>query len=396
MMAGDCEETDSDFDLDVPPRPAPVSRRLLLVPLVGTLILHGLLFLATHVASLGPVVPLTKRPVKPLSVEWVELVDRPKRQPEPEKPSETQQMAQVTQTASAQQEANQEKRIAPPEKSAAPGTERPSEASPQRPSSQGGPSGNIVGLKRQTPTDASATKVEPARVEPAKVVEPKGEPPEESAREIPPPDAEGMTMPRPAEVRDLRPQEEERPLPPERRSPPPPDVIPSEVVRAEVPPTKEVPPSMASPAANSANSAQPPRTDAPQPSEEEERATYIPPHTRRDTGKSLREETVDINTQQFLYADYLNTVKRRIKAAWFYPLEARLNGMDGTLLVSFSLDAKGRLIHLSLQHPSGKKLLDKTAIQAIQDAAPYAPFPRDWPLDRLNIRLNFEYILMAN
>ena len=78
---------------------------------------------------------------------------------------------------------------------------------------------------------------------------------------------------------------------------------------------------------------------------------------------------------------------------WIFPLRAQLNQMEGVTQLIFSIDDKGELLSMSLTKPSGRKILDQSALSAIRQSVPFPPLPRDWELEKLNIVVNFEYVL---
>ncbi len=107
-----------------------------------------------------------------------------------------------------------------------------------------------------------------------------------------------------------------------------------------------------------------------------------------------REATVAIGTQSIKYASYMKHIKDKVENVWIYPQDARENGMQGRLLVYFSISKNGSLYRLSLVRSSGSKILDDAAMQAIRDASPFPKLPDRLHLDRLNIYAAFEYKLV--
>lgn len=107
-----------------------------------------------------------------------------------------------------------------------------------------------------------------------------------------------------------------------------------------------------------------------------------------------REATVAIGTQSIKYASYMKHIKDKIENVWIYPQDARENGIQGRLLVYFSISKNGSLYRLSLVRSSGSKILDDAAMQAIKDASPFPKLPDRLHLDRLNIYAAFEYKLV--
>lgn len=108
-------------------------------------------------------------------------------------------------------------------------------------------------------------------------------------------------------------------------------------------------------------------------------------------GGPAREQTISLDGPSFLYAPYLASVRRKIERLWGYPTEARARGVTGELLVGFTILNDGRLSRLDLVKTSGSSILDEAALRAIQQAAPYAPFPKQIDLDRLHITASFLY-----
>ena len=105
-----------------------------------------------------------------------------------------------------------------------------------------------------------------------------------------------------------------------------------------------------------------------------------------------KEDTVDLSTTEFKYLSYFLKMKRQIESVWKYPKESQYRGEYGTLLLVFTIRSNGDLEGVQLLRSSGFARLDNEAVRAIQEAAPFAPFPKSWGgLERLNIRATFEY-----
>lgn len=56
-----------------------------------------------------------------------------------------------------------------------------------------------------------------------------------------------------------------------------------------------------------------------------------------------------------------------------YPVEARVQGIEGEVLMRFRMDAKGTLVYSAIEKSSGSPLLDKAAIDATHRASPFPP-----------------------
>jgi len=106
-----------------------------------------------------------------------------------------------------------------------------------------------------------------------------------------------------------------------------------------------------------------------------------------------REATIEIGTQSIKYASYMKHIKDKIQGVWIYPEQARVNAMQGALLLLFTIDKNGNLDRVQLIRSSGYPILDKAAMEAIKDASPFPPLPKRFYLNKLNIYATFRYTL---
>ncbi|OIO54184.1 MAG: hypothetical protein COX57_08615 [Alphaproteobacteria bacterium CG_4_10_14_0_2_um_filter_63_37] len=106
-----------------------------------------------------------------------------------------------------------------------------------------------------------------------------------------------------------------------------------------------------------------------------------------------RQDTVSINTREFKYASYFSKMKDKVEYVWQYPEAAQRQGLEGRLLIKFSIGRTGELVGVEVLRSSGSDVLDRAAIEALRKGAPYAPLPEEWELDQLNITATFEYIM---
>lgn len=121
-----------------------------------------------------------------------------------------------------------------------------------------------------------------------------------------------------------------------------------------------------------------------------EKAAAAPPE-EATPGDVLDEETVDLDCQDERFIPYLLTIKLKIGYFWSsFPNQKN----QGVSKVLFSLDNTGTLVASRIVTSSGYKTLDSETLQVIKAAAPYAPFPKDINLSRLNITATFRYDLV--
>ncbi|MBF0400948.1 MAG: energy transducer TonB [Magnetococcales bacterium] len=104
------------------------------------------------------------------------------------------------------------------------------------------------------------------------------------------------------------------------------------------------------------------------------------------------DEVVDLNTRQTRYVSYFTKVKQRIEWGWVYPEEAKRNKLAGNVGLVFTIQEDGSLLSVQITRSSGVEILDQAALDGVQKAAPFGPFPEDWTIRKLTIRATFEYI----
>jgi TonB family protein len=103
------------------------------------------------------------------------------------------------------------------------------------------------------------------------------------------------------------------------------------------------------------------------------------------------EAIVSLNTMEFQYVDYFNSIKKAIELVWRYPDEAVIHGLSGALSLRFTLKDTGELEDVKLIRSSRHKPLDDEALLAVKVAAPYNAFPASLAKKRLHIVATFIY-----
>jgi protein TonB len=104
-----------------------------------------------------------------------------------------------------------------------------------------------------------------------------------------------------------------------------------------------------------------------------------------------KRDSISINTDDLRYLTYMLGLKRRIELIWQYPPQAAASGLQGGLLLNFTIRQDGQLTDVTLIQSSGYRVLDEEALRAVKAAAPYAPLPEAWHQDRITITGNFVY-----
>lgn len=111
---------------------------------------------------------------------------------------------------------------------------------------------------------------------------------------------------------------------------------------------------------------------------------------RRGTGRG--EGPVQLDTKDPQYITYFGSIKRAIELVWQYPEPALRYGLQGKLLLEFSVLGNGELESARIIRSSGSHLLDEEALRAVKAAAPFKPIPPWIDKPRLDIVASFEYL----
>lgn len=91
-----------------------------------------------------------------------------------------------------------------------------------------------------------------------------------------------------------------------------------------------------------------------------------------------------------LPADYVDAVRRAIEENIFYPLEAVQQGIEGPVMVRFTLDRSGRV--LECKPLFGRRILEEATCLAIRRST-FPPIPPSVKNERLTFQLQLEYDL---
>ncbi len=104
------------------------------------------------------------------------------------------------------------------------------------------------------------------------------------------------------------------------------------------------------------------------------------------------EGAVRLDTKDPQYVTYFNSIKRAIEVVWQYPELALRYGLQGRLLLEFSILGNGDLDNAKIVRSSGSNLLDEEALRAVRAAAPFGPIPPWLGRNRIDIVASFEYL----
>jgi protein TonB len=100
---------------------------------------------------------------------------------------------------------------------------------------------------------------------------------------------------------------------------------------------------------------------------------------RQAYASRARRKAISTATREYRYASYMEAWRRKVERIGNlnYPQEARREGLFGNLILHVAVRADGSLEGVRVIRSSGHQLLDEAAINIVELAAPFAPFPAD-------------------
>lgn len=115
---------------------------------------------------------------------------------------------------------------------------------------------------------------------------------------------------------------------------------------------------------------------------------------KEDTGSREQDfdnDIVSLDTKEFKYSPYFDSIKRKINSVWRYPDDAMSRGISGSLTLRFSISKDGTLMDVKLLKPTNHRILDDEAVRAVKAATPFDKFPASIAKNQLNIVATFSY-----
>lgn len=117
----------------------------------------------------------------------------------------------------------------------------------------------------------------------------------------------------------------------------------------------------------------------------------------RAEAPDLGNRVIPLETQDDRFVSYFLKIKRQIEFIWSYPNEAAMRGESGSSVIQFTILKNGLLASPpKLLRSSGFAALDREALGAVADGAPYPPIPKRLATDSLTVTGSFLYILHRN
>jgi len=95
--------------------------------------------------------------------------------------------------------------------------------------------------------------------------------------------------------------------------------------------------------------------------------------------KRPKREFIGANVREYAFARYVEDWVTKVERIGNvnYPEAARRQGIYGSLRLTVSIYADGRIETVEVDQSSGSRILDAAAVRIVELAAPYAPFPED-------------------
>ncbi len=87
------------------------------------------------------------------------------------------------------------------------------------------------------------------------------------------------------------------------------------------------------------------------------------------------------------WAHYVSNVERNIKKNWHPPK----NDTSKKVVVIFTIGKDGKVINKRIVQSSGIPIMDKSALDALDNASPFAPLPSEYKKQSVPIEFTFDY-----
>ncbi|MGH8467959.1 MAG: energy transducer TonB [Gammaproteobacteria bacterium] len=112
--------------------------------------------------------------------------------------------------------------------------------------------------------------------------------------------------------------------------------------------------------------------------------------------KRPKRKFISATTTEYRYAAYMEAWRTKVERVGNlnYPEEARRNRLAGSLILDVALRADGSVFDIAVRRPSGFKVLDDAAIEIVNLAQPFAPFPANisGEVDILHITRSWQFM----
>lgn len=107
---------------------------------------------------------------------------------------------------------------------------------------------------------------------------------------------------------------------------------------------------------------------------------------------TLKSEKIDKELKKSLLT-YQDSIKQKIQQEKNYPRWALRAGHEGEARIAFSVLSSGRMKNVKLVSSSGFGELDNEALNAVNRAAPFLPFPETFQEDEIRVELDIIFYI---
>lgn len=84
-------------------------------------------------------------------------------------------------------------------------------------------------------------------------------------------------------------------------------------------------------------------------------------------------------------SEYFAEIKRRVKGNWNPSFAVE----EYTTFLAFDIQKNGQITGLRVTRSSGSEKVDRESLEAVQDSAPFAPLPPEFPLEAMKVQFSF-------
>ena len=103
---------------------------------------------------------------------------------------------------------------------------------------------------------------------------------------------------------------------------------------------------------------------------------------------------ISADTRESVIATYLDNWKRRIEAvgASYLPQLGDLDNITGSPTLMVRIDVTGELLEAVIRKSSGSTILDLAALDILQRASPFNPFPPEISAEYDTVRFEYKWL----
>lgn len=92
-------------------------------------------------------------------------------------------------------------------------------------------------------------------------------------------------------------------------------------------------------------------------------------------------------------SDYFSALHAAVQRVLDYPRRARLDGVEGTVVLLLRIDREGAITKSQVAESSGSRVLDRHALKIARRAAPFGPVPAQLEDEDLVFEIPVDFVL---